>query len=78
MRDRSIAITARESRLLEAAQGGDAVAFSSLVGETAPALERLALRMLGHRHDAEDIAQDAKENSKPLILFPVQTSLTFF
>ena len=59
MVDRSIVITARESRLLEAARGGDAVAFSSLVGETAPALERLALRMVGHRHDAEDIAQDA-------------------
>lgn len=52
-------LTARESRLLAAARGGDRGAFASLVREAAPALERLALRMLGHRHDAEDVAQEA-------------------
>ena len=59
MDSRGIALTQQESRLLEQAREGDAGAFSSLVNETAPALERLALRIVGHRHDAEDVAQDA-------------------
>lgn len=49
----------RESVLLEAAQGGDRGAFACLVHESAPTLERLALRLVGHRQDAEDVAQDA-------------------
>jgi len=46
-------------RLLAAARGGDRTAFADLVRDAAPALERLALRLLGHRQDAEDVAQDA-------------------
>jgi len=53
------AATTREAHLLRAARGGDGPAFASLVGEAAPALERLALRLLGDRHDAEDVAQEA-------------------
>ncbi len=52
------AIPPREARLVAAARTGDAAAFTRLVRSSAPALERLALRMVGHRHDAEDIAQD--------------------
>jgi len=52
-------LAAREHRLVQAARNGDRGAFADLVREAAPALERLALRMLGHRHDAEDVAQDA-------------------
>ena len=52
-------ISPRETRLVAAAQTGDAAAFTQLVRSSAPALERLALRLIGHRHDAEDIAQDA-------------------
>jgi RNA polymerase sigma-70 factor (ECF subfamily) len=52
------AIPAREAQLLAAARSGDRGAFVRLVHESAPALERLALRLVGHRHDAEDVAQD--------------------
>jgi RNA polymerase sigma-70 factor (ECF subfamily) len=48
----------RERLLLDASRGGDAAAFAALLRESAPALERLALRLVGDRHDAEDIAQD--------------------
>jgi RNA polymerase sigma-70 factor (ECF subfamily) len=53
------AIPQRERLLLEASRGGDAAAFAALVRESAPALERLALRLVGDRHAAEDLAQDA-------------------
>lgn len=53
------AASAHEARLLKAARGGDARAFASLLRGTTPALERLALRMVGHRQDAEDVTQDA-------------------
>lgn len=53
------ALPPRETRLLQAARAGDSGAFALLVRESAPSLERLALRMLGHRQDAEDVAQDA-------------------
>lgn len=49
----------REALLLQAARGGDRGAFASLVHEAAPALERLALRLVHHREDAEDVAQEA-------------------
>ena len=47
-----------EARLLEEARRGDKGAFAGLIREAAPALERLALRLVGHRSDAEDVAQD--------------------
>ncbi|MHC4222790.1 MAG: RNA polymerase sigma factor [Planctomycetota bacterium] len=53
------AATTREAHLLRAARSGDGPAFASLVQQAAPALERLALRLLGDRHDAEDVAQEA-------------------
>ena len=34
-------------------------AFAALVRDASPSLERLALRMLGHREDAEDATQEA-------------------
>lgn len=52
------AMSQRERLLLDASRGGDAAAFAALLRESAPALERLALRLVGDRHDAEDIAQD--------------------
>ena len=53
------AMSPRERLLLDASRGGDAAAFAALLRESAPALERLALRLVGDRHDAEDVAQDA-------------------
>jgi RNA polymerase sigma-70 factor (ECF subfamily) len=53
------AMPSRERLLLEASRGGDAAAFAVLVRESAPTLERLALRLVGDRHIAEDLAQDA-------------------
>lgn len=53
------ALPMQETRLVEAARRGDRAAFGSLVRDAAPMLERLALRVLGHRQDAEDAAQDA-------------------
>ena len=53
------ALSPQEGRLLEAARSGDRDAFALLLRETTPTLERLALRMVGDRHDAEDVAQDA-------------------
>jgi len=50
---------ASETQLLFAARSGDRGAFTRLVAESAPTLERLALRLVGHRQDAEDVAQDA-------------------
>ena len=55
----SSALSPQEGRLLEAARSGDRDAFALLLRETTPTLERLALRMVGDRHDAEDVAQDA-------------------
>ena len=52
------AASQRERLLLDASREGDAAAFATLLRESAPALERLALRLVGDRHDAEDIAQD--------------------
>jgi len=49
----------REQDLLRAARAGDSAAFAALVEESTPSLERLALRLVHHRQDAEDIAQDA-------------------
>jgi len=53
------AMSPRERLLLDASRTGDAAAFAALLRESAPALERLALRLVGDRHDAEDVAQDA-------------------
>jgi RNA polymerase sigma-70 factor (ECF subfamily) len=52
-------IPPRERFLVESSRGGDAAAFAALVRESAPALERLALRLVGDRHQAEDVAQEA-------------------
>jgi RNA polymerase sigma-70 factor (ECF subfamily) len=52
-------ISAREQTLLRSARAGDTDAFAALVEESSPSLERLALRLVRHRHDAEDVAQDA-------------------
>jgi len=49
----------REQDLLRAARTGDSAAFAALVEESSPSLERLALRLVHHRQDAEDVAQDA-------------------
>jgi RNA polymerase sigma-70 factor, ECF subfamily len=57
--DGDAALALREARLLEAARGGDRAAFAVLVRDAAPMLERLALRVLRHRQDAEDAAQEA-------------------
>lgn len=48
-----------EARLLDLARRGDRSAFAALVRDAAPMLERLALRVLRHRQDAEDAAQEA-------------------
>ena len=48
-----------EARLLDQARAGDRVAFATLVRDASPSLERLAVRLLGHRHDAEDATQEA-------------------
>jgi len=48
-----------EKRLLDQARAGDRGAFATLVRDASPSLERLAVRMLGHRHDAEDVTQEA-------------------
>jgi RNA polymerase sigma-70 factor (ECF subfamily) len=53
------AVSPREKLLLDASRGGDAAAFAALLRESAPTIERLALRLVGDRHDAEDLAQDA-------------------
>jgi RNA polymerase sigma-70 factor (ECF subfamily) len=50
---------ATEARLVAAARRGDQGAFRLLVNDAAPMLERLALRLLGHRQDAEDCTQEA-------------------
>lgn len=52
------AASQRERLLLDASRGGDPAAFAALLRESAPTLERLAVRLVGDRHDAEDIAQD--------------------
>jgi RNA polymerase sigma-70 factor, ECF subfamily len=48
-----------ESRLVDAARQGDRAAFAVLIRDAAPMLERLALRVLRHRQDAEDATQEA-------------------
>lgn len=53
------ALPMHETHLVEAARRGDRAAFGVLVRDAAPMLERLALRVLGHRQDAEDAAQEA-------------------
>ena len=47
-----------EMQLLQAARTGDRLAFTRLVRDCGPMLERLALRMLGQPADAEDVTQD--------------------
>ena len=59
MHGEATALTPREASLLAAARSGDRGAFAALLRETTPALERLALRIVGDRHDAEDVAQDS-------------------
>jgi len=51
--------TSTEVHLLDRARSGDRGAFAVLVRDASPSLERLALRMLAHRQDAEDATQEA-------------------
>lgn len=51
-------IPQRERLLVESSRNGDAAAFAALVRESAPTIERLALRLVGDRHQAEDLAQE--------------------
>jgi len=44
--------------LVSAAAAGDAAAFDALVHQHSARVFRLALRMLGHRQDAEDVQQE--------------------
>jgi RNA polymerase sigma-70 factor, ECF subfamily len=48
-----------EARWIELAGGGDENAFAALVRQCQDQLYRVALRMLGNPHDAQDAVQDA-------------------
>ena len=48
-----------EARWIELARGGDENAFAALVRQCQDQLYRVALRMLGNPHDAQDAVQDA-------------------
>lgn len=48
-----------EATLVRRARDGDRSAFATLVRSVAPRLESFALRLLGDRHDAQDVTQDA-------------------
>lgn len=48
-----------QTRWVERARGGDEDAFAALVREYQDQLYRVALRMLGDPHDAQDAVQDA-------------------
>jgi RNA polymerase sigma-70 factor (ECF subfamily) len=48
-----------EARWIELARGGDENAFAALVRQHQDQLYRVALRMLGNPHDAQDAVQDA-------------------
>lgn len=56
--DSGSAVPAQETSLLERARGGDRAAFAVLVRDAAPLLERLALHLVRHREDAEDVLQE--------------------
>jgi RNA polymerase sigma-70 factor (ECF subfamily) len=51
--------TTEESALIEQAQGGDLAAFDQLVLLHQQEVFAVALRMLGNRDEAQDVAQDA-------------------
>lgn len=46
------------AELLEAAKGGDAMAFQTLAAQTAPVIFRRALAITSNHHDAEDVLQE--------------------
>jgi RNA polymerase sigma-70 factor (ECF subfamily) len=50
---------AEDARDVERARAGDEEAFGRLVARHSPAVFRLAYRMLGNEHDAEDTVQEA-------------------
>jgi RNA polymerase sigma-70 factor (ECF subfamily) len=50
---------AEDARDVERARSGDEDAFGRLVARHSPAVFRLAYRMLGNEHDAEDAVQEA-------------------
>ncbi len=48
-----------EQRLIESVRSGDSAAFGALVTQYLPRSLALAMRILRHREDAEDLVQDA-------------------
>jgi len=52
-------LLADDTHLVRAAQAGDEIAFEELVRRHQLLAYRVALRMLGNEHDAQDAAQDA-------------------
>src|ERR1035437_4656055 len=44
--------------LVERAQGGDAAALETLLGQLAPAIQRFGMRMCNNPPDADDVLQD--------------------
>ena len=55
------------AELLEAIRRGDAAAFERVAREHAPRLFRLALRLTGHREDAEDLVQETLLGALPAL-----------
>ena len=75
MNDSEVGVGVGE-RLLEAARGGDAAAFSQLVASHRPALHAHCYRMLGSVQDAEDALQEALLNAwRALPRFEARSSL---
>ncbi|MDB4908920.1 MAG: polymerase sigma factor, sigma-70 family [Gemmatimonadetes bacterium] len=52
-------VTATDAQLVQRALAGEQAAFRELVDRHSPACLRYATRVLGNRHDAEDVVQDS-------------------